>query len=53
VKESLFADQDFNLSLLLARTREALFKVKQKELNKYGISARKAAALFAVTAIGS
>lgn len=47
MKESLFADQDFNLSL------EALFRVKQKELNKYGISARKAAALFAVTAIGS
>ncbi len=46
------ADQDYNLWVLLARTREAMFKARRKELDRYNIPPRQAAVLFVIEAIG-
>lgn len=45
-------DEEFNLWVLLAQTRESLFKARQKELVKYDISPRQSAALFVIKTIG-
>ena len=46
-------DEDYNLWVLLAQTRDALYKARQKELNKYDISPRQSAVLFIIQAIGA
>lgn len=45
-------DQDYELWVLLAQTREAMYKARQKELIKYELSPRQSAVLFAIQAIG-
>ena len=45
-------DRDYNLWVLLAHTRQAMFRARQKELREYNISARHAAVLFAIESIG-
>lgn len=45
-------EQDFDLWLLLARTRDIILKARQKELRQYNISTRRTAVLFAIQAIG-
>jgi DNA-binding MarR family transcriptional regulator len=45
-------DQDYNLWILLAQTRDAILKARQKELDQYGISTSQAAVLFVIQAIG-
>lgn len=46
------ADQYYNLWVLLAQTRHAMFKARRKELTRYNIFARWAAVLFAVQTLG-
>lgn len=53
MRSSLATDQEFKLWLLLYRTREAIYKARQKELNEYGVTPRHAAVLRAVKIIGS
>ncbi|MFC2067115.1 MarR family winged helix-turn-helix transcriptional regulator [Chloroflexota bacterium] len=45
-------DQDYNLWALLAQTRHAAFKARQKELDRYNIRPRRAAILYIIQAIG-
>ncbi len=45
-------DQDYELWVLLARTRDILLKARQKDLARYNITARKAAILLATQVIG-
>lgn len=45
-------DRYYDLWALLAQTRDAIFKARQKELRRYGTSATQSAALFAIQAIG-
>ncbi len=47
-----FLDQDYSLWVLLHQARDVMFKAREKELRQYGISARKAAVLFIIQAIG-
>lgn len=52
MQDTLFADQDFNVWVLLIHARDAIFKAREKELDKYGISTMESAVLFIVQAIG-
>ncbi|MCK5577251.1 MAG: winged helix DNA-binding protein [Dehalococcoidales bacterium] len=52
MKNSTLSDADYNLYRLLAQTRTMLSRVREKELYRYGILARHAAALQAIQAIG-
>jgi DNA-binding MarR family transcriptional regulator len=52
MSESGFTDADYNLYRLLAQTRTMLSRIREKELYRYGILARNAAALQAIQAIG-
>ncbi len=45
-------DQDYELWVLLAQTREAMFKARQKELKRYNLSPRQSAVLFIIQEIG-
>ena len=45
-------DRDYNLWVLLNRARDAVLKARQKELQRYNISASRAAAVFVIEAIG-
>jgi DNA-binding MarR family transcriptional regulator len=45
-------DQAGDLWMLLAQTRDVIFKARQKELGRYGTSATRSTALFAIQAIG-
>lgn len=45
-------DEDYNLWVLLAQARDALYKARKKELNKYDISPRQSAVLFIIQATG-
>ena len=47
-----YYDQHYNWWLLLAQTRDAIFKARQKELNQYNISAIQADVLFTIQAFG-
>ena len=49
----LYTDQDGDLWTLLAQTRDAMFKAKQKELNEYKISATASSALSVIQSIGN
>jgi DNA-binding MarR family transcriptional regulator len=46
------SEESYGLYILLAQTREALYKARGKELNKYGISPRQSAVLFIIKSIG-
>jgi len=50
---NISTDEDYGLWLLLAQARDALYKARKKELNKYDISPRQSAALFIIQAIGT
>ena len=52
MRDSAFTDEDYNLWVLVAQTRHAMFKARQEELIRYNIPARQAAVLFAIQAIG-
>jgi len=45
-------DRDYNLWVLLNQARDAVLKARQKELQRYNISASRAAAVFVIEAIG-
>ena len=47
-----YYDLYYNLWVLLAQTKDAVLRARQKELHRYGISATQSAALFAIQAIG-
>ena len=51
MKANLSADLSF-LWVMLHQARDAIFKVREKELKKYNISTTKAAVLFNIQAIG-
>jgi len=46
-------DKEFKLWWLLNRTRDAMFKVRTRELRKAGISVRKAGALLIIKVLGN
>jgi len=48
----ILTDKAYNLWVLLHQTRDAIFRVRDKELAKYGISPAEAAALFVIQATG-
>ncbi len=52
MKNSTSPDTDYDLYRLLAQTRTLLSRVREKELYRYGILGRHAAALQAIQAIG-
>ena len=52
MNSNLHADKDYNLWVLLHQTRNAILKIRDKELRQYGISTREASTLFNVQAIG-
>jgi len=45
-------DQDYELWVLLAQTRELMYKARQKELAQYNISPQQSAVLFIIKALG-
>lgn len=51
MKSSPYPDLDYPW-VMLHQARDAIFKVREKELKKYGISATKASVLFNIQAIG-
>ncbi len=53
MENTLSADQDFNLWVLLVQTRDAIFKDREKELDQYGITTMESGVLFIVQAIGA
>ena len=53
VKYFSYSDEDQDLWLLLTRTRYAIFRAREKELMRYGISPEQAGLLFVVQALGS
>jgi MarR family multiple antibiotic resistance transcriptional regulator len=48
----LFDDQDYELWVLLQQARDAVFRAREKELRKCGISTVQSAVLFIIQAIG-
>ncbi len=52
MKNPLVEDPHYNLWVLLNQARQAVRKVRNQELNQYGLSASQAAILFAIKAIG-
>ena len=53
MKKSSSPTDNFDLWVLIAQTRDALFKVRQKELSQRNISVMKVAVLFFVRQIGN
>jgi MarR family transcriptional regulator for hemolysin len=51
MNEPLSIDKDFNLWVLLNQAKDAVLKIREKELIQYGITAREAAALFIIQSI--
>ena len=45
-------DKDYRLWALLHQTRSALFKVRERDVSKYGITATQSAVLFVIGTIG-
>ena len=45
-------DQDYRLLKLVNHTGEAVFKVRKKELSRYGLPPRQASVLFAIQTLG-
>ena len=52
MENPLSMHRDYNRWILLAQTRDAIFKARWKELSRYDISARQAAVLVAIQAVG-
>ena len=52
MKDYRAMDKDTELWVLLGQTSTAMFKARQKELHPYNITARKAAVLYIIQAIG-
>jgi DNA-binding MarR family transcriptional regulator len=52
VKYYSYADEDQDLWLLLTRTRYAVFRAREKELQRYGVSPEQVGILFIVQALG-
>lgn len=52
MKDHLAEDKDYKLWSLLHQTRSALFKVREKEISQYGITAAQSAALFIINVLG-
>jgi len=50
--KSFIEDEDFRLWILLRQSRDAIRKVRARELSQYGITAGQAATLFVIRAIG-
>ena len=48
----LLTDKAYNLWVLLQQTRDTIFRVREKELVKHGITPTEAAALFVIQATG-
>ena len=48
----LLSDRDYNLWVLLAHTRHAIFEARGKELRLFNISARRSAVLYIIQALG-
>lgn len=48
MNRDLYRDEDYRLLKLINHTGEAVFKVRKKELEKYGLSPRQTAVLFAI-----
>lgn len=53
VKYFSYLDEDQDMWLLLTRTRYAIFRAREKELQRYGISPEIAGLLFVVQALGN
>ena len=51
MKKSLHEDKDYRLWSLLHQARSALFKVREKDVNPYGITATQSAVLFVISSI--
>ena len=52
MKEFDPTDEDYNLWLFLAQVRAVMFKARQKEVSRYGITAGQASVLFVINALG-
>ena len=50
--EESYSDRDYELWVLLAHTREAMFNSRKKELRKYNINPRESAVLHIVQTLG-
>lgn len=48
----LLSDRDYNLWVLLAHTRHAIFEAREKELRLFNITARRGAVLYIIQALG-
>jgi MarR family transcriptional regulator, organic hydroperoxide resistance regulator len=53
VKYFSYGDEDQDMWLLLTHTRYAVFRAREKELQRYGISPEQASVLFVVQALGN
>ena len=45
-------DQDYKLALLLLQTRDAMQRLREKELSQYDVSTRQSSVLFSIQALG-
>jgi DNA-binding MarR family transcriptional regulator len=52
MKKSKVKDKDYELWVLLAQTRESMFKARKKELHRYGLHPRQAAVLYTIHFLG-
>ncbi len=52
MNEPLLADDDYKLWVLLHQTRDAIYNIREKECNQYGVTAMECAALFIIDTLG-
>lgn len=52
ISKDKFSDQDYNLWILLNHTRHAMFRARELELKRYGVTAEQARLLFTIRALG-
>ncbi len=52
MRKSLFSDKDYNLWMLVARTRDAMLRARQKELRRYNIRVKQAGTLLVIQMLG-
>ena len=52
MKRGPFSEESFELARLLSKTRDAIRKTRQKELDQYSVHARRATLLLAVQSLG-
>jgi DNA-binding MarR family transcriptional regulator len=53
VKYFSYSDQDHDLWMLLTHTRYAIYRAREKELQRYGVSPEQVGVLFIVQALGN